>query len=233
MPAPCSATVPDKNISGDNGYGLLWIGQPAISDYFWLTYGFKTNKSYWSHGFGYEAPIDTDLPLARTYNALALLGYSAQNWALDDYSQPILNWARRYVRENVTDLRSFCGTGALVAKSFYGVPVLGGAHLELYAPMWYDLEVPVRASTLVHEARHLGGSRHNAIFPAGSAYGGGLTGADSDWAYNGAWRYETAYLWDFYLNAAGATSAMRQLARQAGNTMLAGAFATAPPYVIV
>ncbi|MFF4010644.1 hypothetical protein [Streptomyces sp. NPDC001717] len=232
MPAPCNATVPDKYLSGDLGYGLLWIGQPAISDYFWLTYGFKTNKSYWSSGFGYEAVTDTDLPLARTYNALALLGYSAVNWAADDYGQPILNWARRYVRENVSDLRSLCGTGTLYAKSFYGA--LGvGAHLDLYRPMWYEQQVPTRASTFVHEARHLGGSRHNAVFPAGSAFGAGLSGADSNWEYNGAWRYEAAYLWDYYLNAVGTTSAMRQLARQWGNVMLAGAFATAPPYVIV
>ncbi|HEY3115206.1 MAG TPA: hypothetical protein VGK54_00535 [Chloroflexota bacterium] len=227
--ATCTYTVPDKDASGDNFYGQFICSQAYI-DYFWSTYGFSGNKDYWDDGFGWEDPCNVDKPLARTFNSLYMLTYSANDYLNDSYSSPILNWARRYVRENIDDLRSLCGDGTAVASSFSGIFV--DDRVELYLGMWYGQAVPERASTFVHEARHMGDKDHNAQFPPGSVFGAGNDGADSDWNYQGAWMYETLYLWWFYAAGDRTTSAMRQRARQMGNLYLDNAFATRPPYSI-
>ena len=92
--------------------------------------------------------------------------------------------------------------------------------------------LPERASTLVHEARHMGGKDHNANFPAGSVFGAGNSGADSNWEYEGAWMYETLYLWWFFAAGARTTTAMKQRARQVGNVIIDNAFATHPGFNI-
>lgn len=223
--ATCSYSVPDKNATGDNFYGASICSQTYI-DYFWNTYGFAGNKDYWDDGFGWDAACNTDQPLARTFNACYALTYSAQDWGNDDYSGPILNWARRYVRDQIDDLRSKCGDGSAIARSF------GNGTVELYLGFWYDKDVPGRVETLVHESRHEGGKPHNANFPAGSVFGAGKSGADSTWGYNGAWMYGALYLWWYYAQGARTTSALRERARQRGNLVIDNAFATHPGFNI-
>lgn len=108
---------PGQERDGDNFYGASICNQTYI-DYFWNTYGFSGNKDYW------EDAYNTDKPLARTFNACYLLTYSAQDYANDAYSGPMLNWARRYVRDNCDDLRSLCGDGSAIARSFRGAFVV-------------------------------------------------------------------------------------------------------------
>lgn len=227
--ATCTYNVPDKNASGDNYYGQFICWQPYI-DYFWATYGFNGNKEYWDDGFGWHDCCNTDKPLARTFNACYLLTYSAEDYLNDSYSSSCLNWARRYVREHIDDLISKCGDGTAIASSFSGCFV--NDRVELYLGYWYNQAVPVRTSTLMHEARHQGGKPHNANYPTGSIYGAGTSGADSSWDYHGAWMYETLYLWWFYAAGSRTTSAMRQLARQEGNIYIDNCFATHPGYSI-
>lgn len=227
--ATCSYTVPDKTASGDNYYGGFICWQPYV-DYFWDTYGFRGNKNYWDDGFGWHDCCNTDKPLARTFNACYLLTYSASDYENDSYSSSCLNWARRYVREHIDDLRSKCGDGSAIARSYSGC----GAddRVELYLGYWYTKNVPGRAETLIHEARHQGGKPHNANFPAGSIYGAGNSGADSNWDYEGAWMYAALYLWWFYAAGTRTTSAMRDLARQRGNVVIDNCFAAHPGYSI-
>ncbi|MBO7939862.1 hypothetical protein ACGGAI_06285 [Streptomyces antibioticus] len=223
--ATCSATVPDLNGSGDAFYGPLWNSSQPHVDYFWTTYGFAGNKAYWDDGFGWEDPGNIGLPLGRTFNSLWLLTYSAEDWENDAYEATALNWGRRYVRENIRDLRARCGDGTAVAAA-------DGTLVELYLDMWYGQAVPERASTFMHEARHVGGKDHNDKFPAGSVFGAGQPGADSDWNYEGAWMYETLYLWWYFAAGTPITSAMRERARQMGNLYLDNAFASRPPFRI-
>jgi hypothetical protein len=229
--ATCTYTVPDKNASGDNFYGA-YICQQVYIDYFWNTYGFSGNKEYWDDGFGWDDACNTDQPLARTFNACYLLTYSANDYLNDNWDAPqnILQWGRRYVRNNIDDLRSKCGDGSAWASSFSGFWV--DDRVELYLGFFYQASVVERAATLVHEARHQGGKSHNANFPPGSVYGGGKSGADSDWDYQGAWTFETGYLWWFYAAGARTTSAMRERARQTGNLNIDNAFATHPGFSI-
>ncbi len=223
--ASCTYTVPDKNVSGDNFYGTSICNQVYV-DYFWNAYGFAGNKDYWDDGFGWEDPCNTDQPLGRAFNACYLLTYSAQDFQNDDYSGPMLNWARRYVRDNKHDLRSMCGDGTAIARSF------GGSRIELYLGIIYEKDVTGRAETLVHESRHQGGKPHDANFPAGSVFGAGRSGADSSWGFEGAWMYGALYLWWFYAQGARTTSALRERARQRGNLVIDNAFATHPGFNI-
>lgn len=161
---PCGATVPNKSASGDNYYGGFICWEPYV-DYFWDAYGFQGNKSDWDGGFGWEDCCNTDLPLARTFNACYLLTYSAADYGNDSYSSPCLNWARRYVREHIDDLLAACGDGSAIARSYSGCGV--DDRVVLYRGYWYSKDVPGRAETLLHEARHQGGKPHNANFRPG------------------------------------------------------------------
>ncbi len=227
--ATCSYTVPDKNASGDNFYGQFICRQDMI-DFFWNGYGFSGNKDYWDDGFGWHDCCNTDKPLARTFNALYLLNYSAEDYMNEDWNSPILNWGCRYARNQLDDLRSKCGDGSANATSFSGA--CQDNRVELYLGFFYNKDVPTRAGTLLHEARHQGGKGHNAKFPTGSIYGAGKDGADSNWQYEGAWMYDALYLWWFYAAGTYTTSAMKDLARQRGNVVIDNAFATHPGYSI-
>lgn len=221
--ASCSYTVPDLDASGDNFYGGVICSQTYI-DYFWNTYGFAGNKDYWDEGFGWEDPCNTTMPLGRAFNGCYLLTYSATDYGNDDYGGACLNWARRYVREHIDDLRSFCGDGSAIASA-------SGSTVSLFLGFFYTKDVPGRAETLLHESRHVGGKPHNANFPAGSVFGSG-GGADSDWGYEGAWMYGALYLWWFYAAGDRTTSALRERARQRANVVIDNAFATHPGFTI-
>ena len=227
----CTASVPDKDASGDTFYGQFICAQQYI-DYFWNAYGFSDGGDYWHNGFGYEDACNTDLPLARTFNGCYALTYSAEDYANDAYDAPqnILQWGRRYVREQIDDLRAGCGDGTADADSETGFFV--DDHVDLFLGFFYSETVPWRASTLIHEARHQGGKDHNANFPAWSIFGPGQPGADSDWDYQGAFTFAVGYLAWFHAAGARTTSAMRESARQAGNLYIDNAFATPPPFHI-
>jgi hypothetical protein len=226
--ATCTYTVPDKSASGDNFYGPFICAQVYV-DYFWTAYGFNGNKEYWDDGFGWDEACNTNQPLARTFNGCYLLTYSAEDYLNESWSSPILNWGRRYVRNNIDDLRSKCGDGSAIATSFSGALV--DDRVELYLGFFYSKDVPGRAETLLHEARHMGGKAHDANFPSGSVFGSG-SGADSSWSYEGAWMYAALYLWWFFAAGARTTSAMKDRARQRGNLVIDNAFATHPGYSI-
>ena len=217
--AICDATVPDRTATGDAFYGASICSQVYV-DYFWDTYGFRGNTSHWTGGFGWEDCCNTTLPLARAFNACYALTYSADDYLNDDYAGACLNWARRYVREHIEDLRAACGDGTAIAS-------YSGGTVELNKGFFFSKNVPGRAETLVHSALS-----HNAKFPTGSTFGGVNSGADSNWAYNGSWMYGALYLWWYYAEGARTTSALRELARQRANVVIDGAFAEHPGYSV-
>lgn len=225
--ASCTYTVPDKNVSGDNLYGprICW---QAFIDWAWVAHGFR--KKYWDDGFGYYDVCNNNKPLARTLSAIWLLNYSADDYWNEQWSNNILHWGRRYVRNQVDDLRSKCGDGSAIATSFSGIFV--DDRIEVYMGFFYNRDVPSRAGTLIHEARHQGGKSHNARFPSWSAYGSGKKGADSSWGYQGAWMYHALYLWWFYADGRRTTTAMRARARQRAQFTIDNAFRTHPGFVI-
>jgi hypothetical protein len=302
--ADCTYTVPDKDVSGDNLYGPRSCYQPFI-DWAWPSY--KFDYDWWQDGWGYDDCCNTDKPLARTFNGLWALTYSAEDYRSDSYSLPMLNWASRFVREQMNGyvLRADCGNK--VAQTFgagcteyretvkYGCkqyrddgynacdrwdrnccdwwPCSWGCKLITWLCMaWYwvsnlvcvawgyiaswactagtifstkrivlyntpffygaQKDAAGRASTFVHECRHISGKAHNADFPAGSSYGAGSSGADSSWDYDGAWRWQVVWLWWYYAAGARTTPTLRAKARDDANVILTGAFATNPGFTI-
>jgi hypothetical protein len=219
--------IPSKEISGDNLYGPRSCWQ-AFVDWAWEAHGFR--KNYWDDGFGYYDACNTDKPLARTFNAPWLLNFSAEDYWNEEWSNNILHWGRRYVRNQLDDLRSKCGDGTYSAYAYWGWFV--DDRVELYLGFFYNQNVPVRAGTLIHEARHMGGKSHNAKFPSRSVFGAGKSGADSSWDYQGAWMYDALYLWWFYADGRRTSWALRQSAKQRANLIIDNAFATHPGFTI-
>src|SRR6266567_2131511 len=146
--ASCTYTVPDKAASGDNFYGAVICNQ-AYVDYFWNTYGFSGNKAYWDDGWGWDDCCNTSKPLARAFNGCYALTYSASDYLNDSYSAPILNWGRRYARENIDDLRCFCGDGTAIARS------KSGGLVAVYL-WWYYAAGARTTSALRERARQRG-----------------------------------------------------------------------------
>lgn len=220
--ATCTIPYHNNETSGDNLYAPRTCWQEFV-DWAWSAYGFE--NEYWKNGFGYSDPCNRDRPLNRTMNGLWCLCYSASDYNNDEYSNNCLHWARRYTWNQIDTLKSFCGDGSANASA-------GGSTVNLFLGFFYTHSVPVRAATLLHEARHLGGKSHNANFPTGSAYGAGKSGADSSWGYEGAWMYEALYLWWFFDSGTRTTQAMRDLARQRANFLIDNTFASHPGYTI-
>ncbi|MGB4779395.1 hypothetical protein [Microbacterium sp.] len=113
----CTYSVDDLTLSGDAHYGPKMANQPFI-DYAWTSHGF--NNAYWQGGWGFSDPGNVRKPVARVLNAMWLLSYSAEDYRNDSYSAPMLNWAPRYVREQLKsydDLRAQCGTSPIARTS--------------------------------------------------------------------------------------------------------------------
>jgi hypothetical protein len=220
--ATCSAPATDNTTSGDDLYGARTCWQEFVN-WAWSAYGFQND--FWDDGFGYEDPCNRNLPLNRTMNALWVLCYSADDYNNDAYSNNCLHWARRYTWNQIDSLRSRCGDGTLIGEA-------SGSNVDLFLGFWYEYNAVSRAAILLHEARHIGGRSHDADFPAGSVYGEGESGADSTWGYEGAWMYETLYLWWFFADGRRTTQALRDRARVEGNVNIDNAFATHPGFSI-
>jgi hypothetical protein len=215
-------TVPDKDISGDNLYAPMVCDQVFV-DWAWPAY--KFNNGFWGGGFGFDDVCNNDLPACRTLSALWLLNYSDENYQDEDYAGACLNWGCRYVREQARDLRAACGDGSAIAASF-------GGRIELYLGCFYSKDVPGRAETFMHESRHEAGLGHDANFPSWSAFNPGGAGADSTWAYEGAWMYGALYLWWFWAAGVRTTQALKDAARVRAQFVIDNAFATHPGFVI-
>lgn len=211
--ASCSYTVPDLNASGDTLYGPRACPQEFIN-WAWEVHDF--DKEDWDEGFGYEAACDITQPLARTFNAIWCLNYSAEDYMNESYDSDILHWGCRWARENIDELDARCANGSYSAKTHHGG--LADAWTQLYLLFFYNTDVPGRAAVLVHESRHASGTEHDA------------GDNDSSWGYNGAWRWHA--LWLAWFAAAGArtTPALKTAARQRANAILDSRFTTHPGF---
>jgi hypothetical protein len=213
--ASCTYTVPDLGSSGDNLYGPRICDQ-AFIDWAWDAHDF--DQGDWDEGFGYEAVCDMTQPLGRTLAGIWCLNYSAEDYWNEDYSLDILHWGCRYVRENIDELDARCGDGIAFAKT--QTAVIGDAWTQLYLPFFYLNGVSLRAGTLVHESRHAGGKGHD--------HGNN----DSSWEYNGAWRWQVAWLAWFVFAGQRTSDALKTVARQRANAIINTNFTTHPGFTI-
>lgn len=230
MPNPdtCFWMPGDNNDSGDNFYGAFTCDQAYI-DQFWDHFDF--DKGDWDDGFGWEAACDLARPLARTFNALYLLAYSAEDYATStsDFSGNALRWAYPYAATKIDELDGRCGSGS--ATSGARATTYTGAFVDdrtvLKWPFFYGEVVVERAGTILHESRHAAGKGHN-----GGSSCPRKKSCDTNWAYKGANMYQVLYLWWFYVDGTRTTTGMRNYARQEGQRIIDRGFVTNPGYVI-
>ena len=214
--ATCSASAGDLDASGDNLYGPRSCPQSFI-DWVWDAYDF--DKEDWDQGFGYYQACDLGRPLARTFNALWCLEYSAPDWWDESYSKPIINWAGRFARENIDELDGRCAgdNPKAIAHTHWGP---GDEYTELYMGFFFGPTVSMRASTIIHEARHADWVGHDD------------DGDDSSWEYNGAWRFQVCWLAWFINKCENTTITMKTSARQRANSILNNNFTKDPGFRI-
>jgi hypothetical protein len=206
-----------------------------------------------------------------------LLGYSAEDWANEDWSASILNWAPRYVREQfmrLEDLRADCGEGGANARTtgcqwtrsfaewkctdwrrdqheecddwhwlfswiciiFVTVIswfcVLWGWVSTATCVLWYGTVGGGENITLFLSFFYTnGGSDVRDVIARAATFGSG-SGADSSWAYEGAFMYQALYLWWFYAEGKRTTIALQQSARTRANLIINNAFAEHPGFVV-
>lgn len=212
----CSASPGDLNASGDNLYIPRSCYQPFI-DWVWDAYDF--DKGDWDDGFGYYQACDVGRPLARTFNGLWCLEYSAPDYWDESYSKPIINWAGRYARENLDELDGRCGSWSGPFATTYWGPIIDNK-TELYMRFFFEAAVSQRAGTIIHEARHASWKGHDN------------DPDDSSWGYNGAWRYHVSWLAWFTFKCENTSAAMKTAAVQRANNILNNNFTTEPGFRI-
>lgn len=218
----------NNNTTGDTFYGAFTCNQTYI-DQFWNHFDF--DKGDWDDGFGYEAACDINRPLARTFNALYLLAYSAEDYAKNthDFSGNALRWAYPYAATHIDELDGRCGSG----KKDKGDRALtwwefgSDNRTELYWPFFYGESVVQRAGTILHESRHAAGKPHDT-----TPFCPRQAGCDSSWSYKGANMYQVLYLWWFRVDGTRTTQAMRDLARTEAQNIINSGFTTNPGFVI-
>jgi hypothetical protein len=201
----CTIPPLDNNLSGDNFYAPFICNQEFI-DFVWREFEFHHDE--WDNGFGFDDPCNVNLPLARTFNALYLMAYSSDDYArnMSDFSGNALRWAFPYCATHAEELDGACGDGTAFAARFPDAWIFQNGRIELYMGFFYNMDVPSRAGTILHETRHkFKGHNGGTACPWGGS-------CDSDWNYQGANMYETLYLWWFGVAGTRTTSAIRNLA---------------------
>ncbi|MFN0176304.1 MAG: hypothetical protein ACKVU0_16785 [Saprospiraceae bacterium] len=200
-------TIPPLNndLSGDNFYASSICNQEFV-DFVWVQ--FEIHIGDWDGGLGVEAPCNVNLPFARALNTLYLMAYSSDDYArnMSDFSGNALRWAFPYCAIHAEELDAACGNGTAFATRFSDHGIFQNGRIELYLPFFYQMDVPSRAGTILHETHHKF-KDHNG----GTACPWGNT-CDSDWNFQGTNMYETLYLWWFGVAGTRTTEAIRRLA---------------------
>jgi hypothetical protein len=217
--------------SGDSTLSRFTCWQAYVS-WAWRAYGFR--KQYWDDGFGFHDVCNPSKALGRMMNAIYVLTY-ADSWrpaAHGDRSGSVLRWGQAYAFEHVDETHMRCDLGGAMAD-FSGsrmrwsmVGVYGGFNGDIgaYQAGGWDDSAALRSAIVLHEARHAdkghdGGTR----CPLGGS-------CDSSWGYNGANRWELAWLWWYAFAGGIGNPAQSDLALSMAATLRDEFFVTAPAH---
>ncbi|MCL2825303.1 MAG: hypothetical protein FWD57_15030 [Polyangiaceae bacterium] len=182
---------------------------------------------------GWDAQTDVCLPFARTMNALHVLAYGVSTTppsSRDDKDENFAMWAYRHSHEKTKKLRANCD-GSPIAKAN-----AGEKRITVCRPFYYGVDhiPPVRASTVVHEARHIRGKcKHEGSCLAGAScdpnYMNGCAGKNSG-SGKGANGVEIVWLSWFLYTARPSmiNEAIRVQTLQRANWILDNRFGTHP-----
>lgn len=218
-PKRCTFTVPDMDLSGDTWYGPEnwdWCRSDWQSSH---RKAYGIDKDQWE-GHGWDTPCDMKRPLGRLYAAFVALEESSAN-PTKDYKGNILQWGAWFAWSTIDDLDAKCGDDPIASCTCTKFLGIGNRFLRLFVPPYfYDQGVAERASTLIHEARHWDGPGHDE----GSR--------DSSWSYNGAWRWEVAWLAWYAAEAIDAPLGQRCKAQDLANGYLKTSFKKKPGFTV-
>lgn len=201
------------DVSEDTMIMDAWDCSAGLRNQFWND--FRMAQGW--NGFGADDPCNIRLPLARTFNSLALL--HGTSLITDPVAFGRLYNAYNLVAADVGALTAVCDGGPCYGATFFpGEPY---HYVHVSRTFFYDNGVVERTALLVHEARHRQKShdagsncpRHGAC--------------DSSWAYDGANTREVQWLSD-YLDMNPWTADMRISIYIDINYILAYGYQSAP-----
>lgn len=220
----CSVPAHDNDADGSSFYANDLCNQERV-DHWWGV--FDMRKEHWDAGFGFEDCCNLDLPLGRTFAALYLLTYSAEDYAKNtgDFSGNALRWAYPYTASNAGRLEALCFKPGSTPGQWGGWAY--GDRIEFYLPFFYGFDVVTRAGTFLHEARHNDGKSHDGGIGCPRA-----ASCDTSWGYEGSNMYEVLYLWWFAVDGTRTTTAIRNMARNRARTIHNNSFNTNPGFNI-
>ncbi len=212
--------------AGDNYLMGNWKCEQNLISYWWNAFDF--DKNYWDDGMGYDDCCNNEQPLARTFNALYSLGYSSTNspHCNTSYNNMTL-WAMCWSADKINKTRAKCGSG----KATGTFATTTNRTVELFWPFFYGSAPSARASTIVHEARHASGCRHNggSSCPQGSSCDKAWNNGCKDKTnWHGANQYQAVYLSWYMYTATRITPALREAALGRANAVLGYRFNTDP-----
>jgi hypothetical protein len=148
----CGVDVDDSPL--DDFVMSGWGCSQSVVDDMWDRFEFHQDD--WDDGFGYDDPCNTGKPLARTFNALALLHYShtrTPNCAGGGGN--FLDWVGCWAGDSIEELEGRCvcekGDPGAFAYTQWG---WFSEWTQLSKFFFYSEDVLERASTIVHEAKH-------------------------------------------------------------------------------
>jgi hypothetical protein len=199
---------------------------------------FAMDEGDWNDGRGFDNYCDITKMLGKTYIAYWVILYSSPTppptW--DDMSGNALRWAAPYSSNNIDEVDGACSWG-LYGETRYGTLVDNWTRFFLdFAYM----ETPaVRASTVVHEARHANGwsdASHdgNDSGGAGGTHKCNAGGSSCDEAYSNsasagrANSYQSWYFQHYSASAVNSNQWERDWARLRGNWALDNRFDLVP-----
>jgi len=222
-----TCTIPSSRVSTNESLYTSRTCNQAFIDMVWAHFDF--DKGDWDQGFGFHDPCNSIRPLSRTFNALWLLAYSAEDYATStsDWSGNALRWGYPYSASKIDELNGRCGDGTAIARTWWGGWIFVDDRTNLYLSFFYNWSISARAGTIVHEARHAAGKGHNGgdDCPRGGS-------CDEKWTTYGANTYQVLYLWWYYVDGTRTTTALRNLAATRAQSIIDNGFVEKPPYVI-
>jgi hypothetical protein len=211
VPAPAQAELiesGDAALAQTHCIGPL-LTVPSLTKRHIDNFGFAAQN--WDGGWGWDDLCDKRLPMGRVLNSLELLysGMPGPTPAASDMSGNLLHSGYNFTNRAVGLTTPTCSTES--AARYRDLFVIGA--LEIFAEFPYRYSVVTRAGVMVHEARH---QTHKHLTHR-SRSGGfctlrPITTCDLRWSDNGAFTYETLWLWWFAVEGDNVTSIMRRQA---------------------
>lgn len=199
---------------------------------------FNLDQDEWQQFGVVEGGCNYNMPLGRTISALEVMAFSGTpNPHCDWENDLVLDWAYCFSGNAMAELTPVCDGGGMAATTYPAIQL--DNRTELHKPFFYDSDVPRRAATLFHEARHADGwCIHSGACAAGQnacdrTFEDGCVGVASS-SGKGAYAWTVIYLQRYLLNSRPELfdQVIHERVRQSANVVLGRNFESDPCFRI-